>query len=870
MPDAKILDAEPSPVTAEADAGPLGGGHLSPAREKRRNIVYLRSLLVIALGGILIEAGGVTVGSIGLTLLILHAAINLCLLSVPIRLIRFVRFELIVGAADVVVVAAAIQLAGTGGVLPISCLMMVLVVALGNNRLHTLAGGAAVCALHTWMILGDSAATLRQIAPHVVFLGTIGLYFGYLASGIHIFRRRADAERFEQAELQILLDILDTISSSLDLEDVTRTIVAKITQIVPATRCSVLFVNEKESRCYVIASHDDPNINMLEIDLNKYPEVRQAINSRNPVLIRNVEIDPLMRGVRNILSELDLQSIVVIPMVFGDDVLGTMCLKASRVRHEFTPREINFCTAVSRACANALKNALLHRQVHDESCRHRRLSDKLSRIFDHSPELILTTDTSGRITEFNAGAERLLDYSKRQVRNRSCDMLFADDSGFELVERIHSTGPISNLLCQLRKADGRNVDVEMNLSLLKDETGRVTGTVWLGRDVTELKETHTQLLQARKLSTIGEVISGVAHELNNPLSGVLGFSELLLMREVDSQVRQEVELIHDSALRCQKIVKNLLSFARENKPERKNQSVNEIVEKTLDMKKYQLHVNSIEVERDLDRTLPRMLVDFHQLQQVLLNLINNAQHAMMRSRKVQPSKLRVKTSLCENGVQIELSDNGEGMEEATLERIFDPFFTTKETGQGTGLGLSVSYGIINEHGGRIWARSTKGEGTAFTIELPVRNEDRIVPVETQDILVEEPAVRPGSRILVVDDEPVILQLFVNLFEGRGYKVDTAVNGCDAVEQIALKGYDLIVTDVRMPEMNGIELYPKILARRPELEGRVIFITGDLGDTETARFLADTDVQTLTKPLEIREVVRVVDAALAQPSSARSC
>jgi CheY-like chemotaxis protein len=331
-----------------------------------------------------------------------------------------------------------------------------------------------------------------------------------------------------------------------------------------------------------------------------------------------------------------------------------------------------------------------------------------------------------------------------------------------------------------------------------------------------------------------------------------------------------VELIHDSALRCQKIVKNLLSFARENKPERKNQSVNEIVEKTLDMKKYQLHVNSIEVERELDRTLPRALVDFHQLQQVLLNLINNAQHAMMTSRKAEPSKLRVTTSLGEGGIQIEISDNGEGMEQETLERIFDPFFTTKETGQGTGLGLSVSYGIINEHGGRIWASSTRGERTTFTIELPVRDEDRIAPVETSDVLVGEPPVRPGSRILVVDDEPVILQLFVNLFEGRGYKVDTAVNGRDAVEQIALRGYDLIVTDVRMPEMNGIELYPKILARRPELEGRVIFITGDLGDTETARFLSDTDAQTLTKPLEIREVVRVVDAALAQPSSARSC
>jgi CheY-like chemotaxis protein len=281
-------------------------------------------------------------------------------------------------------------------------------------------------------------------------------------------------------------------------------------------------------------------------------------------------------------------------------------------------------------------------------------------------------------------------------------------------------------------------------------------------------------------------------------------------------------------------------------------------------------VNSIVIEYELDRGLPRIPVDFQQLQQVLLNLINNAQHTMMQANKPEPSKLHVRSSRSDGTILIEVTDNGEGMDQETLERIFDPFFTTKEPGKGTGLGLSVSYGIVREHGGRIWARSSRGEGSTFLIELPVPADAEAAASDGPDEhRISEPTIRPGSRILVVDDDPIVLQLFVNLFEGRGYKIDTAVHGKDACEQIALRSYDLVITDVRMPEMNGIELYPRLLERRPELEGRVLFISGDVVDRETARFLADAGVPTLSKPIEIREVVRLVDEILARPAAAFS-
>jgi CheY-like chemotaxis protein len=283
---------------------------------------------------------------------------------------------------------------------------------------------------------------------------------------------------------------------------------------------------------------------------------------------------------------------------------------------------------------------------------------------------------------------------------------------------------------------------------------------------------------------------------------------------------------------------------------------------------YQLHVNSIEIVRELDLDLPWTMIDFHQTQQVLLNLINNAQHAMERARKPGGSKLLVRSLVLDGSILVEINDNGDGMDQETLERVFDPFFTTDKAGQGTGLGLSVSYGIVQEHGGRIWARSSEGEGSTFMIELPVRRtDDASVPDRPEENWVSRPAIRAGSRILVVDDEPIVLQLLVNLFEGRGYKIDTAVNGKDAWERIGMRSYDLVITDVRMPEMDGIELYPKLLERRPELDGRVIFITGELADRETARFLAQSKAHTITKPIEITEIVRIVDETLAQPPRA---
>jgi len=830
-------------------------------RNRRRKIFLLRGALLVAVGALLLSSG--TPGPWALGLIVVYAVTELLLALAPLHWVRQRFFTIAVGAVDLLLVATGLLLAGMGhGALWASALLMILVVALGNYKAHTVAGAAAVGAFHSWLVLGPSAGTqgLWDLALQILFLCTMALYYGYVVREIHLWRRRAEAEEMENTELRILLEVLETISSSLDLHRVCLTIVSKITRVIPALRCSMLFVDRYEEQCFVIASNDDPNLTMLEIDLKKYPEVRRAIETRNPVLVQNAPNDLIMAEVRDLLQGLDFRSILVVPLTFGEEVLGTLCLKTTRGREEYLESEIKFCTAMARASANALKNALLHDQVREESRRYRTASQKLARILDHSPDLILTTDIDGNVTEFNRGAEQVLGRERKHVIGSSYRNLFRD-GGDDLIEQIRSQGRLTNYECHFLRTDGAELTLELNASLLKDENDATTGTVWVGRDVTELKSAQLQLLQAKKLSSIGEVISGVAHELNNPLSGVLGFSQLLVARHPDSPVTRDVEKIYESAQRCQKIVKNLLSFARVHKPERKYLGINGIIDKTLELRRYQLQVNDIEVVRDFDPDLPRTMLDFHQVQQVLLNLINNAQHAMMALRD-RPGCLTVRTRVVGDMIELQVADNGEGMTQDTLERVFDPFFTTKELGRGTGLGLSVSYGIVKEHGGRIYARTHSGNGSTFVIEFPVR-QDSVHPEETGENPERHELAHPGSgsRLLVVDDEPMILDLIVDLFQDQEVQVDTAGNGSEACRKISQQAYDVVLTDVRMPQMNGLDLYTEILGMRPEMRGRVIFMTGDLIDEEISGFLSQVDAVSIPKPLDVPSVLAAVAETL---------
>ncbi len=382
------------------------------------------------------------------------------------------------------------------------------------------------------------------------------------------------------------------------------------------------------------------------------------------------------------------------------------------------------------------------------------------------------------------------------------------------------------------------------------------------RDVTEENLMQERLLQSEKMASVGQLVSGVAHELNNPLTGIVGFAQLLLMRDLDERSRQQVETIQAEAERASKIVQNLLSFARRRKARKEPTDLNALVRRVVELRSYEHHLRNIEVSLDLAPDLPQTLVDPDQIQQVLLNLIINAEQAVKDRER---GRIDIRTRVREGSIVLTVQDNGPGIAPEVLRRIFDPFFTTKQAGEGTGLGLTISYGIVDDHGGRIHAESPPGKGAVFTVELPIvagtaqRTEGEPSPEEAT------PAAGPRRRILVVDDEENIRKLLSGILSMDGHAVDTAKNGVQALERLSGARYDLLITDIKMPEMDGQALYQRLREVDADLARRTVFITGDTVSPETRVFLQNVQNPCLSKPFRLRDIREAVERALSGAS-----
>jgi len=401
---------------------------------------------------------------------------------------------------------------------------------------------------------------------------------------------------------------------------------------------------------------------------------------------------------------------------------------------------------------------------------------------------------------------------------------------------------------------------------LAEVFNQMTENIRLSREQLELtvetlKTTQAQLIQSEKLSGIGQFVAGVAHELNNPLTSVMGFSELLQQGDANPQQKRHLEMIYKSALRCQKIVQSLLSFSRRHQPERKLVCVNGLVEAALEILQYQLRTSNIEVTTRLDPRLPQAMVDPHQIQQVFLNIINNARQAIETHRP--KGAIRISSDTCGTNVRVIIADDGPGIPQENLSKVFDPFFTTKEVGKGTGLGLSLCYGMVREHGGTIKASSKLGQGATFTVELPIAapalsHADRPdVPL----VSLINPREGSGRKVLVIDDEEPILQMVSEALGRCGYDVDVVSDGETALKRVDQSSYDLALCDWKMPGLSGQQIYERLRVTNPKLSERMIFITGDVVNEKTNEFLQKQNKVCLSKPFSLAEFRNAVNKAL---------
>ena len=404
---------------------------------------------------------------------------------------------------------------------------------------------------------------------------------------------------------------------------------------------------------------------------------------------------------------------------------------------------------------------------------------------------------------------------------------------------------------------------ELAVTFNQMTTNLQNSRVELERAMQMVKATQEQLIQSEKLSAVGQFVAGVAHELNNPLTAVIGFSELLQSAQVDDKTKGHLERIAKSAHRCHKIVHSLLSFARQEAPERKLVDLHIVLEEVLEIMAYDLRTCNVTVVKEFAPSLPKIMADPHQLQQVFVNILGNARQAIEPFQT--EGRIIVRTFTAEGWVAVEFQDNGPGIKPQHLARIFDPFFTTKPAGKGTGLGLSLSYGLIQEHGGKISATSEPGHGATFLIELPVATGPGPAALRRSGtpFPFAKAGAPSGKTVLVIDDEQWILDLAGELLRTEGHGVETASSGQQALELMSRQRFDVLVSDWKMPGLNGIRLYEHLLATHPELAGRVLFMTGDVVSDTFQAFLSENKLTCLSKPFAISEfraaVTRMVNA-----------
>ena len=451
------------------------------------------------------------------------------------------------------------------------------------------------------------------------------------------------------------------------------------------------------------------------------------------------------------------------------------------------------------------------------------------------------------------------------VRPFEADAFVDPQARDQFLDRLRRDGAVTDYLLRLRRVDLALIWVEVTAHAEPIERDGALRIEALMRDVSERKrledqarDLYHQLLQAEKLAALGQTISGVAHELNNPLATILTWAERLSQRDVDEQTRRGLDTILGESERAAKIVRNLLTFARKRHTTRAMVDLNQVVRETLALRRYEQRLSNISVLEAFASGLPSVFADPHQIQQVMLNLVINAEQAMLSANGRGTLIIRTWHDPQKDAVILEVHDDGPGVPEEVQPRIFDPFFTTKDVGKGTGLGLTVAYAIVQEHNGRITVKSGPS-GASFYVELPVGSSS----LKPASRTVERPSqVGAGGSVLVVEDEAALGAAVSEALVDAGFSVSLASDGIEALERVKERPFDLIVCDLKMPRLDGTAFYRQLEADHAALARRVLFVTGDVAGTEAERFLEETGCRWLPKPFRLKDLLRVASEMLA--------
>jgi PAS domain S-box-containing protein len=504
------------------------------------------------------------------------------------------------------------------------------------------------------------------------------------------------------------------------------------------------------------------------------------------------------------------------------------------------------------------------------------------RLVDSFPDLIFVVDTQKRYTFVSPKVKEVLGYDSQE----GIGMVFGERTHIEeqgailavFDDLIHGKRNFASIEVRIRHKMGDWRRIRCHFSPLYDVNGAIEGVVISGRDMTEVKRLEEQLIQAEKLAAMGQMLAGVAHELNNPLTAILGASELLRDRAgIDESTRRQLDMTHRQARRAAKIVHNLLEFSRPALPQKKALDLNAVVDRTLQLHEHSLRRNAIEVDFSSSPGLPPTIGDANQLIQVFLNLIGNAEQAI---REIRPSgRIQIRLGQSSDRIFATVQDDGVGIKPEALPKIFDPFFTTKRPGGGTGLGLSICLSIVREHGGDIEAEALPAGGAAFTVFLPVANNTagpKPIPRDDNDSSSSGDMMAPtldllkNRRILVVDDEESIRMLIADGLAAHSIQADCAATAEEALGLVLREKYDAILCDLHLsgtgPNSDGYSVAQRLKIAAGTNKPELVYMSGEVIE-EGQGSSASASFRRLQKPFRISDVLNTLMVVFARVPAA---
>lgn len=686
---------------------------------------------------------------------------------------------------------------------------------------------------------------------------------GHLADSFNtmagqLTERTLDLE-FRIKELLVLQGMSSAVIENLDEDHICKICLEAAVVGLGFERGVLYLVNKERTnivgRCVHStqqAGFSSENMRERVIPLDSADILAEVVATKKAVIIENPQEDPRVN--KRFTEEVDTKAFCLVPVMAEQKVLGVIGVDNYYSGKKISYDQMNKLMLFGNFTALALENANLVTDIRMSEERYRT-------VLDNSPDAIIGLDAAFHVTVWNRGAQALFGYSFAEIMGQLVSKLFTPLAFEAVIRKVKGNGFFSDSCVEGVSALGKKL--ELDITWAGSGRWKHSADEWtvVIRDTSEQRKLQAQLIQSEKLSAVGQLISGVAHELNNPLTVILGNSELLHRVKTDPVCVSAAEIaeIYESAIRCGEIVKNLLAFVRESRKKKQAVMIPQIVASAIALTEYKLKkVDNITVTQKADPHLPPVMADFHQIEQILVNLIQNACDAM--SEMTGDKKIVIKVFHRVNSVFVAVSDNGPGIPEELQSRIFDPFFTTKEEGRGTGLGLAICSRIAAEHGARLTCSSVPGKGAAFILELP------IVRIPAGETVVDGAGVRkpaPGKRVLVVDDEADVLDTIRRMLEAEGQITDTAASGEEAIGKLKKGAYDAVICDVEMGASKGFSVREAMLEMNSP--AGFIFTTGNLLNHELIVKLKETRIPFLPKPFTMAELYAALNEALPAPA-----